>query len=42
MDATKHARFEQNLLPHLDAGYNLARWLTRDRDPGLSPGFTSV
>ncbi len=23
-------RFEQALLPHLDAAYNLARWLTRD------------
>jgi RNA polymerase sigma-70 factor (ECF subfamily) len=25
-----HARFEQLVLPHLDAAYNLARWLTRD------------
>ena len=25
-----HARFEQALLPHLGAAYNLARWLTRD------------
>ncbi len=25
-----HARFEQLVLPHLDAGYNLARWLARD------------
>src|SRR5438270_615735 len=24
------ARFEQVVLPHLDAAYNLARWLTRD------------
>jgi RNA polymerase sigma-70 factor (ECF subfamily) len=24
------ARFEQAVLPHLDAAYNLARWLTRD------------
>ncbi len=24
------ARFEQTILPHLDAAYNLARWLTRD------------
>ena len=24
------ARFEQLLLPHLDAAYNLARWLTRN------------
>jgi RNA polymerase sigma-70 factor (ECF subfamily) len=23
-------RFEQQVLPHLDAGYNLARWLTRN------------
>jgi len=23
-------RFEQLILPHLDAGYNLARWLTRN------------
>jgi RNA polymerase sigma-70 factor (ECF subfamily) len=26
----KLARFEQIILPHLDAGYNLARWLTRN------------
>jgi RNA polymerase sigma-70 factor (ECF subfamily) len=25
-----HHLFEQAVLPHLDAGYNLARWLTRD------------
>jgi RNA polymerase sigma-70 factor (ECF subfamily) len=25
-----HVRFEELVLPHLDAGYNLARWLTRD------------
>ena len=24
-------RFEENLLPHLDAAYNLARWLLRSR-----------
>jgi RNA polymerase sigma-70 factor (ECF subfamily) len=23
-------RFERHVMPHLDAGYNLARWLTRD------------
>jgi RNA polymerase sigma-70 factor (ECF subfamily) len=26
----EHARFEELVLPHLDAGYNLARWLTRN------------
>lgn len=26
------ARFEQVILPHLDAAYNLARWLTRNED----------
>jgi RNA polymerase sigma-70 factor (ECF subfamily) len=26
----RHARFEQLVLPHLDAAYNLARWLTRN------------
>jgi hypothetical protein len=26
----KRARFEQTILPHLDAAYNLARWLTRN------------
>ena len=25
-----HTRFEALVLPHLDAAYNLARWLTRD------------
>jgi RNA polymerase sigma-70 factor (ECF subfamily) len=25
-----HTRFEKQVLPHLDAAYNLARWLTRD------------
>ncbi len=27
---TKQAQFEQTVLEHLDAAYNLARWLTRD------------
>jgi RNA polymerase sigma-70 factor (ECF subfamily) len=27
---SEHARFEELVMPHLDAGYNLARWLTRD------------
>jgi len=26
---SEHTRFEELVLPHLDAGYNLARWLTR-------------
>jgi RNA polymerase sigma-70 factor (ECF subfamily) len=29
-EAEDRARFEQALLPHLGAAYNLARWLTRD------------
>ena len=28
MQKTELARFEQTVLPHLDAAYNLARWLT--------------
>jgi RNA polymerase sigma-70 factor (ECF subfamily) len=28
--ADERERFERDLLPHLDAAYNLARWLTRD------------
>ena len=27
---TRVARFEKSVLPHLDAAYNLARWLTRN------------
>ena len=27
---TERARFEQQVLPHVDAAYNLARWLTRN------------
>jgi RNA polymerase sigma-70 factor, ECF subfamily len=27
---TRHTRFEQSVMPHLDAAYNLARWLTRN------------
>ncbi|HSC47424.1 MAG TPA: sigma-70 family RNA polymerase sigma factor [Gammaproteobacteria bacterium] len=29
-DRQKLARFQQSILPHMDAAYNLARWLTRD------------
>src|SRR6202167_505380 len=29
-DTDERERFEQALMPHLDAAYNLARWLTRD------------
>ena len=28
----EHGRFEALVMPHLDAAYNLARWLTRDAD----------
>jgi RNA polymerase sigma-70 factor, ECF subfamily len=28
----RHADFERVMLPHLDAAYNLARWLTRNND----------
>jgi len=32
-DASQLARFEQAILPHMSAAYNLARWLTRrDQD----------
>ena len=31
LDAGERARFEQLVLPHLDAGFNLARWLLRGR-----------
>jgi len=27
---SEHTRFEEQVLPHLDAAYNLPRWLTRD------------
>ena len=27
---SERSRFEREVLPHLDAAYNLARWLTRD------------
>ncbi len=30
MDLDERRRFEQVSLPHLDAAFNLARWLTRD------------
>ena len=31
-ESDKFARFEQAILPHLDAAYNLARWLMRNDD----------
>ncbi|MBN9119644.1 MAG: sigma-70 family RNA polymerase sigma factor, partial [Planctomycetes bacterium] len=30
MDREEQGRFERATVPHLDAAYNLARWLTRD------------
>jgi RNA polymerase sigma-70 factor (ECF subfamily) len=30
LDVDERGRFERATLPHLDAAYNLARWLTRD------------
>jgi RNA polymerase sigma-70 factor (ECF subfamily) len=30
LEAAERRRFEQTMLPHLDAAFNLARWLTRD------------
>jgi RNA polymerase sigma factor (sigma-70 family) len=30
LDPEERGRFERATLPHLDAAYNLARWLTRD------------
>jgi len=32
LDPEDRARFEQIVLPHLDAAFNLARWLLRSRD----------
>ncbi len=29
-ELSKHGRFEQVVLPHMDAAYNLARWLTHN------------
>ena len=31
LDAQDRTRFEQLVLPHLDAAFNLARWLLRSR-----------
>ena len=31
-EASKHALFEQTMVPHLNAAYNLARWLTRNQE----------
>jgi RNA polymerase sigma-70 factor (ECF subfamily) len=30
LDTTRRERFEEAVLPHLDAAYSLARWLTRN------------
>jgi RNA polymerase sigma-70 factor (ECF subfamily) len=30
VEQLKSRRFEQNVMPHLDSAYNLARWLTRN------------
>src|SRR5690242_1877631 len=32
LDVQERARFEQLVLPHLDAAFNLARWLLRSRE----------
>ena len=40
---TRLTRFEQSVLPHLDAAYNLARWLTRndhDAEDVVQEAFT--
>jgi RNA polymerase sigma-70 factor (ECF subfamily) len=31
-DPTKRARFEEAVMPHFDAAYNLARWITRSEE----------
>jgi len=31
LETQERERFEQSILPHLDAAFNLARWLLRDR-----------
>jgi len=36
------ARFERAVLPHLDAAYNLARWLTRNDHDLTDQGFPLV
>ena len=35
----KLSRFEEAILPHLDAAYNLARWLMRSDADGSAVGF---
>ncbi len=39
LDAQDRARFEQLVLPHLDAAFNLARWLLRSPGGTRAPGF---
>jgi hypothetical protein len=40
-DGGQKRRFESLVMPHLDAAYNLARWLTRNDSGRLEgwPGF---
>jgi RNA polymerase sigma-70 factor (ECF subfamily) len=40
--ADKFSRFEQAILPHLDAAYNLALWLTRDENEAADAVQRSV
>ena len=35
VDPDERHRFEASVLPHLDAAYNLARWLTRSSDEAV-------
>src|SRR5437762_11619801 len=40
LDVHERARFEQLVLPHVDAAFNLARWLLRRREDAedVAPG----
>ena len=39
---SEHTRFEALVLPHLDAGYNLARWLRTPRILQLVQAYPTV